>query len=54
MCVPCEAAKERLHAAQRLRDAVEEKYGLKPALRSIFPLPETTDELLKLVAKLSH
>lgn len=52
MCVPCEAAKERLRAAQALREVVEVKYGLSPALRLIFPLPENTDELMRLVAKL--
>ena len=54
MCEPCDAARERLIAARRLRQVVEGKYVLAPALRSIFPLPETPADLMKLVAKLSH
>lgn len=54
MCAPCDAAKQRLLAASRLREAVEEKFGLGPALKTVFsPLPPS-DGLLALAAKLDN
>lgn len=51
MCVPCEAAKDRLLAAHNLRDAVEGKYGLGPALKTVLPLPAPTAEWEALIAR---
>lgn len=49
MCAPCEASKARLYAAATLRAVVEERYGLGPALKTVFapePLPEAMRDLL--------
>ena len=53
MCLPCEAAKERLMAAYRLREAVEGKYGIGPALKAIYSPPIEDADLLKMARELS-
>lgn len=58
MCIPCEAAKERLFAAHKLRAAVEgrydEEYGLGTALKAAFPPKLLGDELQSLARKLDN
>lgn len=53
MCLPCEAAKERLMAAYRLRETVEGKYGLGPAMKAVFSPPIDDAELIALARELS-
>ena len=53
MCIPCEAAKERLMAACRLRDAVENRFGFGPALKAVYSPPPPDLDLDELARELS-
>ena len=51
MCIPCEAAKARLLAANILRETVEGRYGLGPALKAVFSPPPPSLDLQELAQR---
>lgn len=54
MCRACDAAHERLTAAEALRDACEKSYGFGTALKAVFHTKPVPVDMIKLLGELQR